>query len=125
MFEKVRDYAMPKEARLMDPSAKITPLVCWQTTPCEFKKRLSQILKPVRILPFAKFVSMCAFGRRERVGVQTVRRAKVMIGTDACDQSEGIATGGPPRARLLAWQPLLNARVVDTTNTGRCICSSN
>ena len=35
---------------IKDPFAKTTPL-SWQTTPGEFKKRLSQNLKTVRVLP--------------------------------------------------------------------------
>ena len=45
---------VPKEARLMDPFAKLTPLFWWQTTPCNTKEHCSQILETVRILPFAK-----------------------------------------------------------------------
>ena len=29
---------VPKEARLMDPFAKLTPLIWWQTTPCNTKE---------------------------------------------------------------------------------------
>ena len=47
-------WYVPKEARLMDPFAKLTPLFWWQTTPCNTKKQRSQFLGTVRILPFAK-----------------------------------------------------------------------
>ena len=54
---------VPKEARFMDPFAKPTPLIWWQTTPCNTKEHRSQILETLRILPFAKHITpWCANG---------------------------------------------------------------
>ena len=56
LYSQIHLCYVPKEARLMDPFAKTTPLFWWQTTPCNTKEHRSQILETVRILPFAKHI---------------------------------------------------------------------
>ena len=66
----------------MDPFAKPTPLLWWQTALRNTKKHRSQILKTVRILPFAKHI------KRSEVEERRVPRTCSGSGTSPARGSE-------------------------------------